>query len=270
MYLNEFFTDLYFLFVSGQIYGIGLIFNKNRELENNFEIAVLYRDEHLIVVEKPYGLAVHKNDFMPHDAPYLTKLAGEMTGKWIYNVHRLDAKTSGVIVLAFSSEMARELTQQFERQEIVKKYAALVQGNPGEGTFSDKVLVKKKSNFKKPATTHFQTLKSVTTGISYKEKENVSLSLVEITPETGRWHQIRQHFAKNRHDIVGDTHHGDFTLNKIIAGKTGINRLLLHALSLEFTHPGTQQRIRIDSPLPSAFEKVMQECHAGHDDSEKG
>ncbi len=226
-------------------------------MENNFEIPILFQDEQIIVVDKPTGLAIHKNDFMPHDAPYLTKLLGEVTGKWIYNVHRLDAKTSGVMVLAFSPEMAKELTLQFERKEVAKKYIALVQGNPGEGTFAEKVLVKKKSKFKKPAVTHYKTILSVETEISYKEKSSVVLSLVEIVPETGRWHQIRQHFAKNRFDIVGDTHHGDFTLNKIITEKTGLNRLLLHASSIEFTHPETQTRKEFVSPVPQEFELVM-------------
>jgi tRNA pseudouridine65 synthase len=229
-------------------------------VDNNFEIPILYQDDQIIVVDKPAGLAVHKNDFMPHDAPYLTKLLGDVTGKWIYNVHRLDAKTSGVMVLVFSQEMARELTLQFERKEVEKKYVALVQGNPGEGTFDGKVLVKKKTKFKKPAVTHYKTLRLVETDISYKEKTNIVLSLVEITPETGRWHQIRQHFAKNRFDIVGDSHHGDFTLNKIITEKTGINRLLLHALSLEFTHPETQTRKEFVSAVPNVFEMVMDSC----------
>ena len=66
------------------------------------EIPILFQDEHLIVVNKPINLAVHKNDFMQHDAPYLTKEIGDLIGKWILNVHRLDSKTSGVIVLAFS------------------------------------------------------------------------------------------------------------------------------------------------------------------------
>ena len=229
-------------------------------MENNFDITVLFQDEYLIVADKPFGLAVHKNDFMPHDAPYLTKLLGDSTGRWIYNVHRLDAKTSGLMVLAFSSEMAKELTLQFERKEVAKKYIAVVQGNPGAGTFSEKVLVKKKSKFKKPAVTHFITLQSVETDISCKEKINVLLSQVEITPETGRWHQIRQHFAHNRYDIVGDTHHGDFTLNKIIAERTGVNRLLLHASFLEFTHPGTETRNAYESRVPEDFEKVMDGC----------
>lgn len=165
-------------------------------MDENFSIPVLYSDDQLLVVDKPAGLPVHKNDFMPHDAPYLTKLLGDSTGQWIYNVHRLDSKTSGVMVLALSSEIARELTLQFERKEVKKKYVAVVQGNPGEGAFNEKVLVKKKTNFKKPAVTRFTTLKSVETGLTSKEKQNIILSLVEVIPETGRWHQIRQHFAK--------------------------------------------------------------------------
>jgi tRNA pseudouridine65 synthase len=123
-------------------------------MDKIFEIPILFQDEQLIVVNKPINLPVHKNDFMPHDAPYLTKLIGDITGKWIYNVHRLDSKTSGVMVLAFSSEVAHNLTLQFERKEVNKTYCAIVQGNPGEGTFSEKVLVKKKSKFKKPAVTN--------------------------------------------------------------------------------------------------------------------
>jgi len=226
-------------------------------VNHDFKIPVLYQDEHIIVVDKPVGLPVHKNDFMPHDAPYLTKLLGDITEKWIYNVHRLDSKTSGVIVLTFSSETAHEFALQFEQKEVKKKYIAIVQGNPGEGTFSDKVLVKKKSKFKKPAVTHFKTVKSVSTGIEHKETEDVILSLVEIQPETGRWHQLRQHFAKNRHDILGDTHHGDFKLNKIVSEMTGLKRLFLHATELEFTHPVTKVKLKIESELPSEFENVF-------------
>lgn len=221
------------------------------------DIPILYQDEHLIVVDKPIDLPVHKNDFMANDAPYLTKLIGDITGKWIFNVHRLDSKTSGVIVLAFSSEIAHELTLQFERKEVAKTYFALVQGNPGEGTFNEKVLVKKKTKFKKTATTHYKTLETVGTQISYKEKENVELSLVEINPETGRWHQLRQHFAKNRFDIVGDTHHGDFTLNKIILADTEVRRLFLHASKLEFTHPITKEREVFTAELPAGFQKTI-------------
>ncbi len=232
-------------------------FRSKFSMEKTFEIPILFQDEHIIVVNKPVDLPVHKNDFMPHDAPYLTKLIGDITGKWIYNVHRLDSKTSGVIVLVFSSEMAKELTLQFERKEVQKTYFAVVQGDPGEGTFNEKVLVKKKTKFKKPAVTNYKTLKTVQTKISYKEKENVSLSLVEIHPETGRWHQLRQHFAKNRFDIVGDTHHGDFTLNKILTEMTGVKRVFLHAAKLGFSHPETKEQLSFEAELPVEFETVI-------------
>lgn len=227
-------------------------------MEQSFFTQVLYSDDYLFVVDKPAGLPVHKNDFMPHDAPYLTKLMGDRFGKWIYNVHRLDSKTSGVMVLAFSSETARELTLQFERKEVDKKYIAVVQGVPGSGSFTDKVVVKKKSKFKKPAVTRFTTLKSKETGISYKDKTDIIISMAEVVPETGRWHQIRQHFAKNRFDIVGDSHHGDFTLNKIITEKTGIYRLMLHASELEFYHPVLEKRIRFNAPLPEDFNRLFE------------
>ena len=226
-------------------------------MDKTFDIPILFQDEYIIVVNKPVDLPVHKNDFMPHDAPYLTKLIGGITGKWILNVHRLDSKTSGVIVLAFTKEIAHELALQFERKEVQKTYFALVQGNPGEGTFNEKVVVKKKTKFKKPAVTNYKTLKTVQTKISYKEKENVSLSLVEIHPETGRWHQLRQHFAKKRFDILGDSHHGDFTLNKIITEMIGVKRLFLHAAKLEFSHPETKEKMSFDAEIPTEFETVL-------------
>ena len=223
-------------------------------MENTFNIPFIYQDGDIIVVDKPVDLPVHKNDFMPHDAPYLTKLVGDITGKWIYNVHRLDSKTSGLIVLALSSEVAHEMTLKFERKEVKKTYFAIVQGIPGEGVFDRKVLVKKKTKFKKPAVTNFRTIKSVQTNISYKEKENVMLSLVEIDPDTGRWHQIRQHFAQHHFDILGDTHHGDFTLNKIVTQLTGVRRLFLHAGKLEFQHPVGAMPLVFEAKTPDDFE----------------
>ncbi|NQU84455.1 MAG: hypothetical protein HQ541_01720 [Mariniphaga sp.] len=226
-------------------------------MNNSYHIPVIYEDNDIVVVNKPVNLPVHKNDFMPNDAPYLTNLVGEITGKWIFNVHRLDSKTSGLIVLALSKEIAHELTVQFEKKEVDKTYYAIVRENPGDGTFMEKVVVKKKSNFKKPAVTHFKTVKTIQTNISYKEHQNICLSLVEIKPETGRWHQIRQHFAKNRFDIIGDIHHGDFTLNKIILEKTEIRRLFLHASGLAFVHPVSGEYLHFKSNLPEEFEGLL-------------
>ncbi|PIE86058.1 MAG: hypothetical protein CSA05_02620 [Bacteroidia bacterium] len=226
-------------------------------MNKNIDIPVVFQDEAILIVNKPPNLPVHKNDFLARDAAYLTKLLGNSTGKWIYNVHRLDAKTSGLIILAFSSQTANMLAKKFENREVKKTYFAIVKGNPGAtGVFTDKVLIKKRGR-KVKATTAYKTLQTITSSISYKEFENVALSLVEINPQTGRWHQIRQHFAGKRFDIIGDTHHGDWTLNKIITAKTGSERLLLHAGKLEFSHPLTNEALNISCALPAEFSAVM-------------
>jgi len=221
------------------------------------EVEIIYQDQNIVVCNKPVDLPVHKNDFMPHDAPYLTKVIGQKLDKSIYNVHRLDSKTSGLIVLALTPENAKNLTLQFERKEVEKTYYALVKGNPGSGTFNENVLIKKRGK-KKPAVTHFETIKSIQTNISYKEFENIDLSLVKVNLETGRWHQIRQHFAMHRFDIIGDTHHGDWTLNRIITEKTKIKRLFLHAGELSFSHPVSGERMSFESSIPSEFQEVLE------------
>jgi tRNA pseudouridine65 synthase len=226
-------------------------------MDKEFELKILFSDMDVIVIDKPINLPVHKNDFMPHDAPYLTKLAGNIFNCWVYNVHRLDSKTSGAIILALSEENARNLAIQFEKREIRKKYFAIVLGNPGEGTYDRKVKIRKRSKFKKPAISHYKTVETVETDISYKDKKNIQLSLVEISPETGRWHQIRQHFAFHKHDIVGDSVHGDFTLNRIIEERTGFNRLFLHSAGIEFNHPANGSRLAVECQIPDSFEKLL-------------
>lgn len=225
------------------------------------DVDIIFQDQNIIVCNKPVDLPVHKNDFMPNDAPYLTKLIGQKLDKSIYNVHRLDSKTSGLIVLALSPENAKHLTLQFERKEVEKTYYALVKGNPGSGSFNENVLIKKRGK-KNPAITHFKTIHTIQTNISYKDFENIEISLVEINLETGRWHQIRQHFAMHRFDIIGDTHHGDWTLNRIITEKTGIKRLFLHAGKLFFTHPKTSEKMKFESSIPGEFNLILKELES--------
>ncbi len=225
-------------------------------MENITEQHILFQDEHIIVINKPINLAIHKNDFMARDADYVLKEIGDLLKRRIYNVHRLDAKTSGVLVLAFSPEDAATLAKQFEQRTVNKTYFAIVRENPGEGVFDTKVLHQSKRK-KVNAVTHYKTIESVTTSIKYREFENINLSLVEAKPDTGRWHQIRQHFASQRFDIIGDTKHGDFALNKIVKEQTEIDRLFLHASALEFTHPITNERVTFEAPLPTEFQDVL-------------
>lgn len=219
-------------------------------------IPILFQDEHLIVVDKPVDLPVHKNKHMAYDAPYLTKLVGDQSGKWVYNVHRLDAKTSGVVLLAFSSEMARELTRQFEKRTVGKSYLAIVKGIPGTGVFDQPVLDRKKGK-RVTAETHYQTLKTIRTDLSSKGVDDLDLSLLSLEPRTGRWHQLRQHCAQQRYDIIGDTQHGDWTLNRLITDRTGAHRLCLHAHQLRFQHPVTAEIMEPEAEMPAVFNELL-------------
>lgn len=221
------------------------------------EIPVLYQDDDIIVVDKKEGLAVHKNKHMAHDAPYLTKLLGDQCAKWVYNVHRLDAKTSGVMVLAFSSEVAKTLTQQFEKRTVEKTYLALVKGQPAStGHFDKEVVDRKKKGKRVSAYTNYQTLDTITTNYSSKGIDDLPFSLLKLKPNTGRWHQLRQHCSQERYDIIGDTQHGDWTLNRLVTEKTGVQRLCLHASELSFDHPTTGQRMSFQAATPSDFTRI--------------
>lgn len=223
----------------------------------NKNLTILYHDDYFVAVDKPVGIPVHKNEFMAKDTDYLTKLAGQTINQSVYNVHRLDAKTSGVVVLALSSAMANKISVLFEKRQVEKKYMAIIRGNPGnEGVFDDPVSIRKKGK-KVKATTNFKTKKNIVTDISYKNFDNTEISLVELMPETGRWHQLRQHMAMHRFDIIGDVQHGDWTLNKIIAQKYDTNRLFLHAKSIAFKHPATDEDVIIESNLPNEFSELL-------------
>lgn len=220
-------------------------------------IPILYQDEQLLVVDKPVGLPVHKNAHMPRDAAYLTKAVGDQVGSWVYNVHRLDAKTSGLVILALSSEVAKVLTQQFAARTVGKTYHSIVKGLPGDGQWDEPVLDRKKGK-RVSASTVFSTLATTITDLTSKGQENVPLSLLSLQPSTGRWHQLRQHCAFHRFDIVGDTQHGDWTLNRLVTDATQSQRLLLHASEISFQHPSTGDDVKITTDMPPLFTKVMQ------------
>lgn len=220
------------------------------------DVPIIWEDSYYIAVNKPAGLPVHKNKFLQHDADYLTKLTGSQLGISVYNTHRLDAKTSGVIILAKSSESASKFTKLFERREIGKSYRAIVKGNPGQGTFIRQVMNRKKGK-RVDATTLYSTDQTIITNINYKDIKNVNLSLIHLKPETGRWHQLRQHCSQERYDIIGDIQHGDWTLNRIISDITGIGRLMLHAEGIDFIHPYDNSHQHLSAELPEEFYNII-------------
>ena len=214
---------------------------------------ILHIDDHIIVINKPAGLPVLP-DGWEKDAPYLVKILEEEFGK-IFIVHRLDKITSGVMVFARDAETHRSLNIQFEKHEAQKVYHAIVEGNPKWNEKITKFPLHANVGHKhrtivddkhgKPSETRFRILKRYPESDLYEPA-----ALVEALPMTGRTHQIRVHAAALRHPLLGDVLYG--------ATETSLTlRPALHAYSLTFTHPATNERVTFKAEHPTDFATTL-------------
>jgi len=202
-------------------------------------IDVLYRDDYIVVVDKPSGLSVHRGD--DRGSTFALTLTRRAIGQWVYPVHRLDRSTRGVLVFALSPEHARTLQDAFTARSIDKTYIALVRGSPPPWGVIDSPMEKREGGPDVEAITEFETL---------FKSEVIRLSLVEARPRTGRRHQIRRHLRRINHPIAGDVRYGKGIENRGYRTEIGLYRLALHARRLCFDHPVTGERVRVESRVP--------------------
>jgi 23S rRNA pseudouridine1911/1915/1917 synthase len=167
-------------------------------------------------------------------------------------VHRLDAGTSGVLVVAASERAYTALKRAFKDRAVDKRYAALVQGHPdpSRGTVDAPIGRHPGSDYKfavvaggRPSVTHYDTVEAFR-----------AASLLDIDLETGRTHQIRVHMAAIRHPCVGDLTYG---ADPVLAARLGLQRQWLHARELSFRHPGSGERVTFVSPLPPDLQHAL-------------
>jgi 23S rRNA pseudouridine1911/1915/1917 synthase len=215
-------------------------------------LVVVHEDDDVIVVDKPVGVAAHPSPGW--DGP--TVLSGlAATGYQVATsgpaerqgiVHRLDVGTSGLMVLAKSERAYRALKAAFRGREVDKGYHALVQGHPDplRGTVDAPIDRHPTAAFRfavvsggKPSVTHYETLEAFP-----------AASLLAVTLETGRTHQIRVHMAALRHPCVGDTTYG---ADPVLAERLGLTRQWLHAVRLGFDHPADGRRLTFTSAYPA-------------------
>jgi RluA family pseudouridine synthase len=208
---------------------------------------ILHEDQYLIIVEKPAGLSVLP-DGWEKDSEYLVKMLEEKFGK-VFIVHRLDKITSGVMVFARNAETHRALNIQFENHEAQKTYHAILEGNPkweekiakhplrANVGHKHRTMVDDKNG--KPSETRFRVIKR------YPES-----ALVEAKPMTGRTHQIRVHAYALGHPLVEDVLYG-------ARDRYGLPRPMLHAQSLAFIHPASNQTVKFSTPHPADFEEAL-------------
>ncbi len=207
-------------------------------------LPVLYRSRDLVAVDKPAGLAVHRGQ--SRDLVHALELVRDQVGAYVYQVHRLDRGTSGVLVFALSPAAARGLGGAFARGAVEKRYLALVRGAPPDDVRVDHPLSREDGKPPQAASTEFRTV-----------ARYGRYALVEAAPETGRTHQIRRHLKHLSCPIIGDVRYGKGDHNRWFRTRYALHRLALHATSLTFHDVETSEQLTIQAPLPEELARTF-------------
>jgi tRNA pseudouridine65 synthase len=223
-------------------------------------LQILYQDDALVAVNKPANLAVHRSAFVGPDDAFLIDLLREQVEGRLHLAHRLDRATSGVLLVGRSPEVAANLGEQFMGRSVRKQYLAVVRGwpDPEEATIDYPLPGSRETGPRRDATTDYRRLGTVEVDIALGRYEKQRYALVMAEPRTGRFRQIRKHFAHIHHPIVGDSQHGRGDHNRLFKQHFQSHRLLLHALRLVFDHPLTGQRMQVDAPLDATWQQLLQ------------
>ncbi|MCP4782107.1 MAG: tRNA pseudouridine(65) synthase TruC [Fuerstiella sp.] len=227
---------------------------------------ILYQDEHLVAVAKPSGMFVHRSDADRSVESVVVQTLRDQLKQHVYPVHRLDRATSGLLLLARSRSAAAASGHMFSERRVQKTYSALVRGYALPQGQIDTPLISSRGR-EKPAShpwaepqhamTGYRTLQQFEIPIALGEHTTTRCSLVEVHPETGRYHQIRRHFNYVSHPVIGDTSHGDGRHNRLYRDHFEAERLMLAAVRLEFRHPVTGTPCDIRCPPEPSFTTVM-------------
>ncbi|HTK65736.1 MAG TPA: RluA family pseudouridine synthase [Pseudonocardia sp.] len=221
-------------------------------------LTLQHADDDILVVDKPVGVAAHASPGWTGPTVtggiaalgYRLSTSGAAERQGI--VHRLDAGTTGVMVVAASERAYTELKRQFKAREVSKIYHAIVQGHPdpSRGTVDAPIDRHPKHDWRwavvaggRPSVTHYETLEAFP-----------AASLLEVTLETGRTHQIRVHMSALRHPCAGDIAYG---ADPTLSARLGLGRQWLHAHQLGFAHPADGRWVQFTSPYPDDLSHAL-------------
>ncbi|WP_299001977.1 pseudouridine synthase [uncultured Tenacibaculum sp.] len=223
-------------------------------------VSILYEDDYIVCASKPNNVVVHHAHHSRNvaDEASLLQLLQEQCGEKMYPIHRLDRKTSGILLLAKKSEYVAKFQELFTNNQIQKTYYGIVRGHAPETKIIDSPVKGRDTNVHKDAETHLETLKTVTVDIPVKPYDTSRYSLVKLMPKTGRLHQLRIHMNKISHPLIGDPKYGDKNHNIMFLENFNCENLFLHARSLEFIHPYSNEKLEIIAELPQDWNTVFE------------
>jgi len=224
------------------------------------QFPVLFEDDALLAINKPSGVAVHGGSGLKYGVIEALR-AARPQAKFLELVHRLDRETSGVLMLAKKRPALVAMHELLREGNTDKRYSALIKGVwPHEAKHHVRAALHKfltpDGERRVSATDDDDEDGKEAHTIFTLQKRFAEATLLEAQLKTGRTHQIRVHLASSGYPILGDDKYGDFELNKRIA-KQGLKRMFLHAARISFVHPVTEERLRIEAPLPEDLARYV-------------
>ena len=231
------------------------------------QLQVVFEDDWMMAVDKPAGMAVHSGSGIT-GGTLVDYVRAYLGPKAVRNdfaaspAHRLDRETSGIILVAKRRPAMVHFTEVFTEGKAKKRYLTLVKGK----------MRAARGVIDLPLAEHQQTAESkARRGVNLQEAitrysvlgQTPACSYLECTIDTGRTHQIRRHLLSIGHPVAGDRKHGDFPFNRDAKTQWGLNRMFLHAQTIEFPHPEDGRRIRLESPLSDALKDVLKRTGLG-------
>lgn len=208
---------------------------------------VIFEDDYIICVNKPNNVIVHHSFHSRNVSEELSllQIIENQINLKTYPIHRLDRKTSGIILLAKKKEYVSDFQKLFTENSIEKIYFGLVRGFSPAAISIDSPVKGKDAKVYKNALTHLKTICNYELNIPVKPYNTSRYSLVDLRPKTGRMHQLRIHLNKISHPLIGDPKYGDKNHNIMFEHNFNLKNLFLHAGILEFTHPKTSIKMSL-------------------------
>ena len=230
-------------------------------------LPILYRDEHIVVIDKPPNLLVHRSEIDRHETRFAIQILRDQIGQRVWPAHRLDRGTSGVLIFGLSAEIASLLSRQFEAGTVEKRYLAVVRGHPPVSGCIDHALSRQRDPYEfqgerssieaQPAVTHFRKLAEIELPVAVDRYPSSRYALLELNPLTGRRHQLRRHLKHIAHPIIGDATYGKGRHNRYFAEHLDCHRLLLACTEMRFTHPINGQHLKTEAPVSGEFAAIL-------------
>ena len=230
-------------------------------------LEIIYQDKFIVCVSKPNDIVVHHARYSRNviNEKSLLQLLRDQLGETLFPVHRLDRKTSGIILLARKKEFISRFQKLFIEHTIIKTYLGIVRGHSPKKIIINSPVKGRDSDVYKNAETILERETITTLSIPVKPYETSRYSLVKLTPKTGRLHQLRIHTNKVSHPLIGDPKYGDKNHNIMFQNNFACKKLFLHAKTVEFIHPYLNKKLILSAPLPMDWKKIFKKFQWNED-----